>query len=850
MTRTRKGLLSVLLAAITAVATSNIAATQETGAATPAEGPVGTEVVVTGNLIGCYGGPGEITSYYGFPKRVVYYWNPQATTYTEGQSISDRLSANPNDKSGLTEVASYSFGEAGWELKFNVPADATPGYHFNVISFEPRCQRFYRDENGKEVEEDQNAYNVVTNFCVMDSTGVCPSTPGDSTSPSAATVPSASPSEGGKACTIRGVVKDHRGGPIGGVHVQLNGPGIQIDSQTAANGEYRFENWVPAGSTLDPASEDVKVSMLLEEFPVGRYQFFYRSDVPQLDTLPFKPEGETCRKDIDFAAAGAAQPTTAGEWRDLWAMYRQFMSALTFAETELGQPLDYGLPLKVVTWCEAAQHSSCNGNPGAFYDGTAFGYSTVARPGIYIETRDSPNKGTRLDDTMYHEFGHALLADAFDDSYPSVADRAPHKGYYVNTSSNDAWIEGWASFFALMVSQRAEGRLPRFRYHDKTELDLEVNLKAWDANGKHEEFAITGALLDLVDGASDYASLNPGPVAADDVKYVTLRTAGGASVIVGKIARLSKGSLARLFVEFVRGGKQVGARSVWVSGDDEDLRLGTGVAFWVPVPKSIRYDSIRITGLKNAELDDDPVDLEFSEVWDSIGGGTPTRSGGNKPAGYGRVFDAADLYEVLSDDFGGEDADEDGVDDIDQIFIAHGLHADNGNKVYDTGERIGLTSHPALNAAGAPTGDAVLRYNSTIIPEAQADVTANVSAAVIAFVDDPAQPERGYSYVAGNTDAPVTVWVPEAEGTSVTLMALADGHLPEVIGTVESESFWEEAHATPDTSFLSFDVTLQEGEVDLGSNGGPGPLLLLGGGVLLLAAAYLLFRAKRTVSGP
>jgi hypothetical protein len=633
------------------------------------------------------------------------------------------------------------------------------------------------------------------------------------------------------------------------VHIQLNGPGLQVDTYTDETGSYRFEEPVPPGVGFEVDADEAEVWMLLEDGPAARYQFLYEDDVATLRSRPFPLEGETCKKDLAFGAdLGGAIPATAEEWRDLWALHRQLRAALFVAEDILAQPLDYGLPLKITTLCSRSIHEACDGTRGAFYDGTSFGGRTIERPGIYLEPAESTGKGLVTDDTLYHEFGHAFMADAFDDAIPTDHERKPHQGYYVNSSSNDAWVEGWASFFAVMVSQATEGRLPRFRFRTGSERDLEVDIRAWDGNGRDEELAVAGTLLDLVDGPADYASLNPGVVPADDVKYIDLRSPGGARIIVGKIMRLSRGSLARLFVEFLDNGRLVASRSLWLSGDSEELRSGAGIAFWVPVPSQLSYDSVRITGLKVAEVDDDPVDLELFELWASIVGGSGTHTGGAKPDGYAHIFDVADLYEVVSRDFGGEDLDGDGTDDIDQVFIAHRLFADaNGSRSFDDGEEVGLTSHPPLGPDGTSTGASVIRYNAKVMPEMKATVTSDVEATVVAFVDEPAVPSRSYSYLAGSTSEAVDVLVPSSDGASVTLMALASGHLPEVIATVEAEPFWEMVQSQSGTSFLEFDVSLRPGEVRLEGTSELAAWLLLAGGVVTTAAGTALwsFRTRK-----
>jgi hypothetical protein len=161
-------------------------AAQEVGDEKPEKGPAGTHVTISGNLIGCYGGPGEITPYWGYPDRVVYYWNPQVSTPSQADAFEERLNKDPNNHDDLTEVGSYTFGphpSGAWSISFAVP-DGPHGPHENVISFEPRCQN-RTGPNSNPVVLDINANNVPVSFCLTDDTGACalPAAAPPSTSP-------------------------------------------------------------------------------------------------------------------------------------------------------------------------------------------------------------------------------------------------------------------------------------------------------------------------------------------------------------------------------------------------------------------------------------------------------------------------------------------------------------------------------------------------------------------------------------------------------------------------------------------------------------------------------------------
>ncbi|MBI4260298.1 MAG: carboxypeptidase regulatory-like domain-containing protein [Actinobacteria bacterium] len=657
--------------------------------------------------------------------------------------------------------------------------------------------------------------------------------------------PSPSPSPDVAVCEVGGLVTDSLGRPVANVLVQLNGPGLQAETATDGEGRYRFSGFVPPGSAFDPATDLVTVSLLLQEGgPRPRFRFLYRQvpgagpvdAVAEARTAPFAPVGESCVKDpVIGRDATVATPSSADDWRDLWAMYRQLSTAIAFAEGTLGARLDHGLPLSVVTWCDSGVDELCDGTLGAFYS------SNSGAPYIGLEVSESAGKGLVADDTIYHEFGHALMVDVNDDRDPSPPGRVPHGGYYGNPySSNDSWIEGFATFFSTMVAKHVEGRPPRFRFRSGAEQDLEADLDVWSAGGRYEELAVASLLLDFEDGPGDYAAAGPADVPVDDVRFVDL---GG--LVVGEVRGLPGSSLARLFVRFLgESGDVLATRSVWIAPGEDRLGVGGAAQFMVPVPEGIGYSTIRITGLRDAAVDDDPIDLSVEELWSALEDGSTADPKAGKPDDYGHIFDVAELHDVLMDRFGGLDRDGDGTEDVDQVFIAHGFYDDPGGiRRYEPGAEVGPTGHPPVGPDGRPAGPPTIRYGPPVLPELEATVEAHgVEVSVVAFVDHPAPGEgRGYAYEAVPVDGRVPVLVPDpGTGATVTLVAAAPGYLPRVIGVVGSEEFWARAAERPGTPYLAFDALLEPGTVELGGSSGPWGILLVVSGALVVLGVLAL----------
>ncbi len=676
---------------------------------------------------------------------------------------------------------------------------------------------------------------------------VTPSPPA-SPSPSPSASPSPSPSPSNTLCVVNGKVTDHEAEPVAGVRVLLSGPGMAIEGVTDEEGNFEFRDIAAAAPAFDPATDQASLILYLEK--PGKFKFHYKTEEVEARTTPFKLQGQTCTKDIKTADAYAAiVPVGIQEWKSLWVMYHQLERAFDFVELELGDTLDY-LPLKVNTWCDSTVDSGCDGTAGAFYRGSST-LGAEPAPVMYVEVADSVAKSTATDDTMYHEFGHHVMSDVFN-PMPLYPDRKAHGGYYPNVSSNDSWVEGFASFYALMVAKHNDGEPePKFRHPGGSSEALEPNFLAWSADGKREEFAVTGLLVDFEDGSSDYLENNPPVEKIENVKHKVLTTPDGNKVVVGKLNQLRKGAMALVFIELLDGsGKRIRAIPIYVDGTNEDLRSGQGVVFWSVIPKGVKYSSLKITGLKEKDNDDDPIDIELVDLWSSIVDGSTDASKPGKPDDYIHVFDVHELYDVLKADFGGTDADADGIDDVDQVFIMHGFHEDtNGSRTHDPGERPGLTSHPPIDEHWAPSGPSVERHDVKPLTEHLATIdTGGVAANFMVQIDYGGdRAADGYTYVATpDADGRVPVAVPdEGSGGEARILALADGHLPEVVAEIKADDFWTEARANPDESFMSFSVALQPGSVSLEEASSPLPaILLIVGGLAAAVGGFLLLRRR------
>jgi hypothetical protein len=210
--------------------------------------------------------------------------------------------------------------------------------------------------------------------------------------------------------------------------------------------------------------------------------------------------------------------------------------------------------------------------------------------------------------------------------------------------------------------------------------------------------------------------------------------------------------------------------------------------------------------------DDDPFTVETAELWRTIAAFESTQAESN-----GRLFDVADLHVALRARFGGKDANGDGLDDVDGLFVAHGLFGDlDGDHAYDDGETIGRTGHPArtLEVGSTPTTfEAAPERRRVPLPRGLvADVSAPNTVArwwvTTIAVGAPPRLTRPRVDEAGQV---AIVPPPEDDAAAIVLTADADEHIAAVAARWTAAQLHESAlvHTAP---ALAVVVSLRAGE--------------------------------------
>ncbi|MCA9706743.1 MAG: hypothetical protein KDK70_12905, partial [Myxococcales bacterium] len=194
---------------------------------------------------------------------------------------------------------------------------------------------------------------------------------------------------------------------------------------------------------------------------------------------------------------------------------------------------------------------------------------------------------------------------------------------------------------------------------------------------------------------------------------------------------------------------------------------------------------------------------------------------------------------------GGKDADGDGRDDIDQLFVAHGLFADlDGDRQHDPGEALGMTSHPgrAVEVDGAPQAWPALvpRHRLTLPPALHMQVDVEPpEATVLVVVGGSAW--GGYLARPGAGGALAVIPPPAGDGHRVSVVALATDRRPTALWSADATALLAdlETHGKP---YLAVQATLPPASraAAIGEPGGWARLAFGGGALAALVGLVLM----------
>ncbi|MBL4687614.1 MAG: carboxypeptidase regulatory-like domain-containing protein [Nannocystaceae bacterium] len=602
-------------------------------------------------------------------------------------------------------------------------------------------------------------------------------------------------------CEVKGVVHDADGHSVVGIEVTLSQDGSVRRTTTDGAGRYRF-----VATNAGP----MQVALVLVDgaHEPPWFQLDYENRTIEIQTDSFSGEG-TCERNFDFAAPDDRYPEGKFPrhwWADAITLYRGFAGALSLSE-DLG--IDLGAtPLQIHTFYASASADT------TFWVGTPSYAPDSARPpfvglGVNASTRADLGWPSNRED---HEIGHHVLAQAFGGVHPRARNDTNHGGYWVNPTSADAWTEGFASFYAVMVAKhvRKEAR-PHWLTIQGAVVDLELDYRPWDLGGL-EEIAVAALLLDLEDGPEDYAT--DASTLGLSILETNVSVHDGTSLVHGLVAADSGAAHERIVdLELVDDADAVVGRTRGIVVFDPGAADPSRGRFTALLPEGIVAQTVRL--VSHPAVDDDPVHIELKALWQVI-----TEFESSKDEGHGHLLDVDDLHTALLGAFGGHDVDNDGVDDIDQVFIAHGLFADNNaNGVHDQGEAVGQTGHPGseltVDGQASPRPALTPRFRATLPAALRTSITLesapNATVVVVATAQGYAPVVYAPKLDPGGHFVLVPPPVPTNNKTSasVAVLALAPGKQPAVVAQFEAGALLAELQ-THSAGYLSLTANLKE----------------------------------------
>ncbi len=606
------------------------------------------------------------------------------------------------------------------------------------------------------------------------------------------------------ACLPSGQVLDHLGQPVPGIHLRLSrGPEL-LNLATNGDGRYDFATTNAALTNSAYANSPLSIELILERYSgfAPRFQILHRQQLP-VARVAIQPTPEGCAYNFDFrtplASDVVSEPSNA-DWPALIQLYQRTERAWQLFES-LGIADQAPRPFRIYASCDEPALACPAADPAAPSDFAGFVVGIGDAPFIVLgELTSKIDHINAPDNREYHELGHLAQYLLTDGRIPIDPENTNHGGYYGNPSSTDSWVEGFASFFSVMVSKHAEGDLAPERYRlYGSNYDLEADHRAWEWSGWWEELALSGLLLDLEDGDQDY---QPRPSAqALRILGTHLVDLNGIPGLAGEVRNTSAASISfsEVTVELLDASGAVIYRTA-TPVLAATLAPGAESQFLAPLPYYLNFASVHVTPGPMHASDDDPVDLTLDELLTAIRDYTSTH-----PLSAGRLFDITDLHTALSEAFGGTDLDLDGIDDIDQLFIAHGFFADaNGTRpnTPTAAAELGLTTHPAYE-------DYPARLPRREVPTSPASfATLGVSNIDVLVHIEHSAPDgtpgsrRSYGYVyrvddTGEVMLPAPTRLSDA---TLTLIALPEGEAPQLVGQASAPALWDQWTSTPGTA--------------------------------------------------
>lgn len=398
------------------------------------------------------------------------------------------------------DLAWEDFDSATGE-RFNV-YDLRVTYKYEVLvnNFQYYSGTIFKTMRAEEPEVDEKVEDAVAEFHkIVLSQKYTPLSMGSGSYPSI--YEPNLPASDEKTLYIWGTVADADRNPMPFVELQAKVKGQEFRGRTDENGDFRM----PLTLELDEDENDVKVDFwVIFSYERNGKNYFrlYALDGDSYGAVYLSKELRILDKqnvEVHLRLDGAHDPdmgSSTGWLEDLKSLsviYSHMHEAVDFALTVLETDPDYKLPVEVYV-------GNTNGN-------------TLYSPGdsfILISGRDAGySSSNRPKNREYHEFAHHIMYATYGD-WPegrNSSDSKNHDGF-LNPNTADSYMEGFAEFMALAMSDRYGDTNPADGTGTKPEIyasfgSLDNNYRPWDSRGYLEEFAVASLLWDMYDSNND-----------------------------------------------------------------------------------------------------------------------------------------------------------------------------------------------------------------------------------------------------------------------------------------------------------------------------------------------------------
>ncbi|HWR27546.1 MAG TPA: carboxypeptidase-like regulatory domain-containing protein, partial [Candidatus Thermoplasmatota archaeon] len=302
--------------------------------------------------------------------------------------------------------------------------------------------------------------------------------------------------------------------PMKHIKVSLSNGGSTTETTTDAGGYYNITNPLTQGTEY---TLTVTFSYVIDT--TTYFSLHYHENNATVVSLQrtFTMDSATDLTQ-DIALESELPRYYGGDWAKTFAsMYAHFTEALELYKDLLRVNVDFQLPVDVYAF--ASEQT-----------GTRYWYNIPGKSYITIDAEKSIHESVyRPMNREYHEFSHYIMHTLYQRwpaPEPSLSIGEWNHDGYLNPSTSDSYVEGFAEFMSAVImeyyeqagtsiamippNEKDKSAFAAMDYMFNTQWNgKEIDCPAWADNGRSEETAVAGVLWDLYDDNSDYCDKTP-----------------------------------------------------------------------------------------------------------------------------------------------------------------------------------------------------------------------------------------------------------------------------------------------------------------------------------------------------